>query len=183
MKKQTKQQAILQHLRNLENQPREQAGYALEVLEQERSTQVVSKALAILTNTPIQQGRPLLRQLYAYYDEAGVKRDAGGDLRIAIVGALLPIAEPQDQALAEQAVSTYEFLPPNREECAGGLRTAGLVLLNNLDPVLASFHCTRLLVDEHTSRMSGEPGESFTLPGKSTATLQLSLPAPMPSRG
>jgi hypothetical protein len=157
MKKQTKQQAILHQLRSLANQPREQAHYALEVLERERGKQVASEALATLTNAPVQQGRPLLRQLYEYYDDAGVKRDAGGDLRIAIVGALLPIAEPQDQALAERAVSTYEFLPPNREECTSGLRTAGLVLLNNLDPVLASFHCTRLLVDGYTSRMSGEP--------------------------
>ena len=101
-----------------------------------------------------------MRQLYAYYDDAGVKRDAGGDLRIALIGALLPIAEPQDQALAERAVSTYEFLPPNREECTSGLRAAGLVLLNNLDPVLASFHCTRSLVDGYTARMSGEPAVS-----------------------
>src|SRR6266567_2254147 len=160
MKKQTKQQAILHQLRSLANQPGEQAHYALEVLERERGTQVASEALAVLTNAPVQQGRPLLRRLYEYYDDAGVKRDAGGDLRIALVGALLPIAEPQDQALAERAVSTYEFLPPNREECTGGLRAAGLVLLNNLDPVLASFHCTRLLVDGYTSRMSGEPAVS-----------------------
>src|SRR6266567_1781001 len=161
MKKQTKQQAILHQLRSLANQPREQAHYALEVLGRERGKQVASEALAALTNTPVPEGRPLLRRLYAYYDDAGVKRDAGGDLRIAIVGALLLIAEPQDQALAERAVSTYEFMPPNREECTSGLRTAGLVLLNNLDPVLASFHCTRLLVDEeYTSRMSGEPAVS-----------------------
>ncbi len=160
MKKQTKQQAILHQLRSLVNQPAEQAHYALEVLERERGTQVASEALTALINAPVPEGRPLLRRLYAYYDDAGVKRDAGGDLRIAIIGALLLIAEPQDQALAERAVSTYEFLPPNREECTSGLRAAGLILLNNLDPMLASFHCTRLLVDEYTSRMSGEPAVS-----------------------
>jgi hypothetical protein len=160
MKKQTKQQAILHRLRSLANQPREQVHYALEVLERERSQLVASEALAVLTNAPVPEGRPLLRELYKYYDDAGVKRDAGGDLRIAIVGALLSIAEPQDQALAERAVSTYEFLPPNREECTSGLRAAGLILLNNLDPVLASFHCTRLLVDGYTARMSGEPAVS-----------------------
>jgi hypothetical protein len=160
MNKQTKQQAILQQLSNLAHQPLEQAHYALEVLERERGKQVVSAALAALSNTPVPQGRPLLRRLYAYYDEAGVKRDPGGDLRIAILGALLPLAEPQDQALAERAVSTYEFMPPNREECMSGLRTSGLILLNNLDPVSASFHCTRLLVDGYTSRMSGEPAIS-----------------------
>jgi hypothetical protein len=160
MSKQTKQQAILHQLRSLVNQPVEQAHYALEVLERERGKLVASEALAVLTRTPVSEGRSLLQRLYAYYDDDGVKRDAGGDLRIAIIGALLTIAELQDQALAERAISTYEFMPPNREECMSGLRAAGLVLLNNLDPVLASFHCARLLVDEHTARMSGEPAVS-----------------------
>jgi hypothetical protein len=160
MNRQTKQQATVQHLRSLANQPDEQAHYALEVLEQERGKQVVSEALAAITNSPLTQGHPLLLRLYTYYDEAGVKRDAGGDLRIAILGALLPIANQEDRTLAERAVATYEFLPPKREECAGGLRAAGLVLLSHLDPVLASYHCTRLLVDVYTSRMSGEPAVS-----------------------
>ncbi len=34
------------------------------------------------------------------------------------------------------------------------------MLLSQLDPVLASFHCARLLVDVHTSCMSGEPAVS-----------------------
>ncbi len=160
MSRQTKQQAALQHLRSLANQPHKQAGYALEILERERGTQVASEALAALTQSPVPQGRPLLLRLHAYYDEAGVKRDAGGDLRIAILDALLPISDPGDLALAERAVATYEFLPPNREECAGGLRAAGLVLLSQLDPVLASFHCARLLFDVYRSRMSGEPATS-----------------------
>jgi hypothetical protein len=160
MNKQAKQQATLHHLHSLAQQPNEQARYALEVLEQERGQQVASEALAALINSPLTEGRPLLLRLYEYYDEAGVKRDAGGDLRIAILGALLPIAEQEDRVLAERTIATYEFLPPNREECAGGLRAAGLVLLSNLDPVLTSFHCTRLLVDAYTSHMSGEPAIS-----------------------
>lgn len=160
MNRQTKQQATLQQLRSLANQPGEQACYALELLERERGKQVVSEALAAITNSPLTQGRLPLLRLYKYYDEAGVKRDAGGDLRIAILGALLPIADQEDRALAERAVTTYEFMPPKREECASGLRAAGLVLLSNLDPVLASYHCTRLLVDIYTSRMSGEPAVS-----------------------
>jgi len=160
MNRQIKQQATLHHLRSLANQPDEQARYALEVLERERGKQVASEALTALTTSPVPQGRPLLLRLYAYYDEGGVKRDAGGDLRIALLGALLPIAEQEDRALAERAVATYEFLPPQREECASSLRAAGLVLLSHLDPVLASFHCTRLLFDVSTSRMSGEPAVS-----------------------
>ena len=160
MNKQTKQRATLQQLRSLANQPAEQARYALGLLELERGRQVASEALTVITNSPVTEGRPLLLRLYEYYDAAGVKRDAGGDLRIAILGALLPIADSEDRALAERAITTYEFMPPKREECAGGLRAAGLVLLSDLDPVLASFHCTRLLVDIYTSRMSGEPAVS-----------------------
>src|SRR5215470_10134945 len=60
MNRQTKQQATLQQLRSLANQPNEQARYALEVLERERGKQVASEALAALTNSPVPQGRPLL---------------------------------------------------------------------------------------------------------------------------
>lgn len=121
------------------HQPDEQVRYALEILERERSKQVVSEVLAVLTQTPVPQARPIFLRLYAYYDEAGVKRDAGGDLRTALLGALLSIADTRDQTLAERAITTYESLPSTREECAGGLRAAGLVLLHNLDPVLASY--------------------------------------------
>ena len=80
MSRQTKQRAALQHLRSLANQPYEQAGHALEILERERSTQVVSEALEALAHAPVREGRPLLLRLYTYYDKAGVKRDAGEDL-------------------------------------------------------------------------------------------------------
>lgn len=160
MSKQTRQQEILHHLRSLAEQPAEQARYALEILDRERGRQGVAEALAVLTQTPLPQARPILLRLYAYYDEAGIKRDAGGDLRRALLGALLPLADTRDQALIERAITTYEFLPPTHEECTGNLRGAGLVLLHNLDPLLASYHCTRLLVDRHTSRMSGEPAVS-----------------------
>ena len=76
MSRQTKQRAALQHLRSLANQPYEQAGHALEILERERSTQVVSEALEALAHAPVREGRPLLLRLYTYYDKAGVKRDA-----------------------------------------------------------------------------------------------------------
>jgi hypothetical protein len=160
MDKQKKQQAILQRLHSLADQPGEQARYALELLDQERGNQVVSAALDIVTAAATPEARPILLRLYDYYDAAGVKRDAGGYLRSAILGALLPIADPADWTLAEHATKTYEFLPPGREENAGTLRAAGLVLLSRLDPVLASYHCTRLLNDPHTSRMSGEPAVS-----------------------
>lgn len=158
MNKSSKQQAILQQLRGLVDEPEEQGRFALALLEKERgSQQVVSAALAVVTRVVMAGTRPALLRLYDYYDASGVKRDAGGTLRTLIIGALLPIAEGADWALAERAVKTYEFLPPGRRESTGGLRTAGLTLLRNLDPVLAGYHATRLLIDPHTSRMNGEP--------------------------
>ena len=160
MNKQEKQRAILQKLRSLADQPGEQVRYALELLQRERGDQIVSSALEIITAAPTPEAHPLLLQLYDYYDANGVKRDPGGTLRSALIQALLPIAEPGDLLLAERAAQTYEFLPPGPREVTGGLRSAGLVLLSNLDPVLASYHCVRLLIDPYTSRMSGEPAVS-----------------------
>jgi hypothetical protein len=161
MNKASKQQAIIQQLRAMAHEPEEQGRFALELLEKERSSQqVVSAALAVVSRVTMPGTRPVLLRLYDYYDASGVKRDAGGTLRTLIIGALLPIAEATDWTLADRAVKTYEFLPPGRRESTGGLRAAGLTLLNNLDPVLAGYHATRLLVDPYTSRMNGDPAVS-----------------------
>lgn len=111
MDKQTKQQEILQRLHNLADQPSTQARYALELLDQERGNQVVSAALDIVTAADTPEARPVLLRLYDYYDASGIKRDADSYLRSAILGALLPIADPADWTLAEQATKTYEFCP------------------------------------------------------------------------
>ncbi len=62
-----------------------------------------------------------------------------------------------DIPVLESALWTYEFLPPGPKEVAGNLRGAALVNLNDLEPTLAGFHAVRLLDDEYTSAMSGEP--------------------------
>ena len=74
-----------------------------------------------------------------------------------VLKALTPIALAADQTLAERAVATYEFLPPTRRESAESLRAAGLMLLHTLDPEAAAYAAVRLLIDPHTSYMSGEP--------------------------
>jgi hypothetical protein len=160
MDKQSKQQMLLHRLVSLADQPQEQVRSALELLKQERGIQVVSAALSVLTSVAVPEARPVLLRLYAYYDEAPLKRDAGGRLRGLILKALQPIAHATDRSLAEHAAMTYEFLAPKKEECAGGLRIAGLSLLETTDVVLASYHCVRLLNDPYTSRMSGEPALS-----------------------
>jgi hypothetical protein len=68
---------------------------------------------------------------------------------------------PADRALLETAIATYElvspFGPKNRADVAGGVRAAGLLALNEIDPILAAHHAARLLWDPYTSEMSGEP--------------------------
>src|SRR5258708_37039182 len=151
---------LLRRVVSLADHTQEQVRSALELLKQERSIQVVSAALSVLTSVAVPEARPVLLRLYAYYDEAPIKRDAGGRLRGLILKALQPIAHATDRSLAWHAAMTYEFLPPKKEECAGGLRIAGLSLLETIDVVLASYHCVRLLNDPYTSRMSGEPALS-----------------------
>lgn len=158
MPKPTKVPAAVERLRALADQPEAQVAYALDLLGRERGIQVVSAALAVVRAAPPRPAaRPVLIQVYAYYDADGVKRDPGCDLRVAVLTALQPLVQGDDADLAERAVTTYEFLPPTRAESAGELRAAGLLLLAGLDPERARYHAVRLLVDPHTSRMSGRP--------------------------
>ena len=157
MDKNPKQTAALQRLRDLAGQPEEQFRYALELLDKEHSLRVVPSALAVVAAHPAPAARPVLLRLYDYYAADGVKRDPGCEMRVAVLQALRPITQLDDRALAERALQTYEFLPPTRSESAGGLRAAGLLVLDDLDPTQAGYHAVRLLIDEHTSRMSGEP--------------------------
>jgi hypothetical protein len=151
----TEQQAAkLERLRSLAEAPGEQQAYALRLLEKERGVEVVLAALAVLKAQEDPRMRPALLQKYAYCDANGVRRDPGGHIRAAILHALRPIALPEDAALAERAATTYEFL---FGEATGDLRAAGLLTLNAADAELAGYHCVRLLTDEYTSIMSGEP--------------------------
>ena len=66
MNRRTKPQAILQRLRSLANQPNEQTSYALEVLERECGKQIMLEALAVITNSPVAEARPILLRLYDF---------------------------------------------------------------------------------------------------------------------
>ena len=111
-------------------------------------------ALAVIKEREDVRLRPALLRKYTALDADGVRRDPGGVVRTATLKALRPVALPEDVVLAERAVATYEFL---YGEAAGDLRGAGLLLLNEVDPPLAGFHSVRLLDDQYTSIMSGEP--------------------------
>jgi hypothetical protein len=56
-----------------------------------------------------------------------------------------------------QATETYVFPPPAFKEEGASLRSAALLALNEVDDHLARYHAVRLLANEHTDPMSGEP--------------------------
>jgi hypothetical protein len=141
-------------LRELAGEPDEQAVFALRVFETGRNAEESLAALDVLARRPGEDLRAALLRRYGYLDAKGVRRDPGGAVRAAILHALRPMARREDAALLERAVTTYEFL---YGEAAGGLRAAGLLVLDEVDDALAGFHAVRLLTDQYTDIMSGEP--------------------------
>lgn len=158
-------EARLRQLDALASTPEEQARYALELLQTDRSVQVVAAAIDIFVGQREPAARPTLLRLYAFYDADWLRRDPGGQLRSAILKALRHTATRDDLPLLERAATTYEFMPPGRSECAEAIRAAAVVTMNEVDDELASYHCARLLaearlrpaVDEVTRPQSGEP--------------------------
>ena len=141
-------------LRELPDGSPEQMRSARALFEEARVPDPIRAALAVLIATPPTDFRALLLAKYAACDADGVKRDPGGPIRIMLLEALRPLALPEDTPLLERAATTYEFL---YGEATGDLRAAALLALNEANDRLAAFHCVRLLIDEYTSIMSGEP--------------------------
>jgi len=162
-----KNQAELRQLRALQASPTDQAAYALALLQEQgtskrgkpsaRVRELVGAALRVLTNVPTPEARPTLLDLYARYAARGETLDPGAYLRAATLEALRPALQPDDVPLLTAAVTTYEFLPPQFQEEAVPLRATALIGLNELDDQAARFHAVRLLADEYTEPMSGEP--------------------------
>lgn len=122
--------------------------------------ELTQSILRVLIQNPEPDARPLLLQLYERYAANGVTFDPGGYVRAAILSALRPGLEPTDRELLTVAVNTYEFPPPQFAEETAPLRGTALVALNEIDDIVARFHAARLLADEYTDRMSGEPALS-----------------------
>lgn len=146
--------AKVERLHSLAPHPDQQITYAAQLFRSGRDVDVIRAALAVLATGEDRSLRPLLLEKYQYCEEDGVRRDPGGTIRIAVLRALRPLARGADVALLERAVATYEFL---YGEATGDLRAAALVTLNDVDDVLAGYHSVRLLTDQYTSIMSGEP--------------------------
>jgi hypothetical protein len=140
---------------------------ALRALSRAKTPEAVGAALELLPD-----GEPRARQtlLDRYRSLAGPPSilpprrggrsgggipDSGCQVRAALLRGLRGRALPSDIPLLEEALRTYELRP--RDEVAGGLRAAALLVLADLDEPLAAFHAVRLLGDPHTHPMSGEP--------------------------
>jgi hypothetical protein len=150
----------LSRLRDLADTPDEQRAFAAELVAKNRDLGVVRAALGVLAGQADPAIRPVLLRRYAKCESDPSRHDPGCFLRVPILNALRPIALRDEIPLLLRAVETLEFLPPGPVEVASGLRAAAIVILNEVDETLAGFHATRLLRDEGTSLLSGEPAVS-----------------------
>lgn len=129
---------------------------AVAALKGGKSAAAVQGALAALGGQVDAGLYPELARLLGYFAQDGAKRDPGGYTRVALLRAIQPWATRRELPLLLDLAETYEFAP-GRAEIGGQLRAHALSVMDDVNPELASFHAVRLLVDEHTSRMSGEP--------------------------
>lgn len=148
--------AKIERLQHLATTPPAQLDYALHLVETESHQDVVEAALEVLAAGGDPRARLVILDTYTACTD-GRRRDPGCYLRSALMRALRHLAQRDDVKIVEQALSTYEFLPPGPVEAAAGLRSVALVTLDEIDETLAGYHSVRLLTDRHTSQMSGEP--------------------------
>jgi hypothetical protein len=147
-------ESLVTQLRALGDRSAEQFDLALRLVAKERNADTVIAAATVIESVANERARTVLLTRYEELDQNGARRDPGGAIRIALLRALAPIALPDDTALFARAASTYEH---RYGEVAGDLRAAGVLALSEVDRNLAGFHAVRLLHDQHTSPMSGEP--------------------------
>lgn len=147
----------LQSLRSLAGQSAEQANLAVTLLDPRLGNEVVFAALQVLQRDPPAEARPALLNLYAQYEKQGRTRDPAANLRATILRALRPLVVPADVPFLAEAAATFVFPPPAFKEEGAALRSAALNALSEVDETLARYHAIRLLANEHTDPMSGEP--------------------------
>ena len=123
------------------------------LLGRAKNPEAIASAVGMLGESADPRIRQVIAQKYATLNAEPRRRDSGCFQRTALVRALRGRATPDDLALLETALWTYEII--GRFDAASELRGAALVTLNDVDGGLASFHAVRLLSDAH--EMSGEP--------------------------
>ena len=147
----------LAKLRDLAFDPEAQAAHAGTLLDARNGAETIIAALQILTRQPHPPARMALWSLYDQYSGRGQQRDPAAYTRASIVRALREIVMPEDMPRLIDVATTYVFPPPQFKEEGAVLRSAALAALNEIEDDLARYHAVRLLADEHTDPMSGEP--------------------------
>ena len=146
----------LDRLRALRGDPR-QRDFAIELLGQTDSPEVLPAVLDVLAQQPGSDLRPLLHAKYAALEPTAKKRDPGGFVRAAIVRVLQGVAGPDDVPIFERAIATYEPTPADTNGPTI-LRAAGLVALAAVDAHSAALNAVPLLArPDRSSHMTGEP--------------------------
>ncbi len=147
-------------LRALRASPQVLHDFAMEILVDEGSPELVKLALESLGEEIRPGDGPVLRQLYSDFDVDGVKKDPGGNVRVEVLKALWHLRSGDDMALALRARNTSErTLQANGEM----IRAAGLALLGALDPQRGCLEAVLVLGRDdsnsatESSRMTGEP--------------------------
>lgn len=144
----------LDRFRALRNDPATTREFALGIIETEANPELLAAALRSLGENVRPEDGPVLRDLYRYFAESGRKRDAGGQLRAAVLGALWHLRDRDDIPLATTAARTVE---QNFQGDGDIIRAAGLALLGVLDPETGTHHALVALGTNDASRMTGEP--------------------------
>lgn len=148
--------AEVRELKQLEHDPQAQQALAARLLNPRKGLGVVQAAVDVLIRHPLAAAKVDLLNLYAYYTQHE-NRDPACYMRSRIVLALRPLAVMADLPFLWEAATTYAFPPPQFTEEGSLLRANALLVLADVELEAARYAATRLLVDEHTAPMSGEP--------------------------
>lgn len=132
----------------------ERRNSAVKTMHASRDLEIVRYVIDALSGEESPALRDDFLQKYAWCQAQPHRRDGGGFIRAALVRALKPVSSPEDSALFQQAILTYEMDGPT--EVCGDLRASGLVALNDIDPDLAANYAARFLPDPQFT-FSGEP--------------------------
>ncbi len=148
---------LIQQLRALAGDTSAQQALAIQIVADGKGGLAIDEALAVLAQDAAPAARQALLGFYDRLDKDGARRDPLGSQRVAVLKALRLILKRDDVTLLERGVTTYERSLYDRQEICCVLRASALVALEDIDPKLASYHAVRLLFDDHTDQMSGEP--------------------------
>lgn|GEM_PF-1480498 len=147
-------------LRALRNSPDQLHEFALEVLADEGNPDIIKLALESIGDRVRPSDGPVLRALYADFDEDGAKRDPGGTVRVEVLRSLWHLKSREDVELALHARDTVERTLQSNGEM---IRAAGLALLGVLEPGRAALEAALVLgrddadILRASSTVTGEP--------------------------